>query len=247
MASKLGSSFTSMFWRLKIGRAAGIDVFLHWSFFLAPAYIVFLRWQNGLAWSVIGILMVLLFAVFGCILLHEYGHALAARFFGVQTHDIIITPIGGLARLAKMPSDPLQEFAIALAGPLVNLSLSIGFAFYSIAMGQDLMLTGGPDGLRQFPQLMFWLNLFLFLFNLIPAFPMDGGRILRSVLAVWLRHENATLIAGIVGQILAVLFVGYGIWHAEYQLSIIGVFVFLAAAAEITFRKRGRTDSPKRR
>ena len=233
-----------LFWRLKIGRAAGVDVFLHWSFFLAPLYIIYLHWQLELAWPIVGVLLVLLFAIFGCVLLHEYGHALAARYFGVKTKDIIITPIGGLARLSRMPSEPLQEFAIAIAGPLVNLSVAIGFAFFVTAMGNDLM----PDarkGLTQFPQLMLWLNLFLFLFNLIPAFPMDGGRILRSLLATSFKHETATLIAGLLGQLVAIGFMGYGIYTGKYQLALIGVFVFLAAGVEIAVRGKGIRAAPK--
>ncbi len=151
-------------------------------------------------------------AVFTCVLLHEYGHALAARYFGVQTKDIIITPIGGLARLVNMPHDPLQEFAIAIAGPTVNLVVALAFAFYLAGTRQPFSLSEGAAGLLQFPQLMMWLNLFLFLFNLIPAFPMDGGRILRSLLAVSFRRETATLVAGLLGQLLAVGFVLYGIY-----------------------------------
>lgn len=227
-----------MLWRLKIGRAAGIDVFLHWSFILAPLYIIYLHWHYGITWPIVGIMLVLLFAIFGCVILHEYGHAMAARYFGVRTQDIIITPIGGLARLSRMPSDPLQEFAIAIAGPLVNLTIAIGFAFFITATGRGLVPNSGAAGLLQFPQLMLWLNLFLFLFNLIPAFPMDGGRILRSLLAVSLKHETATLIAGLLGQIVAVAFIVYGIYSAKYLLSLIGTFVFLAAGAEIAMRHR---------
>ena len=225
-------------WRLKIGRAFGIDVFLHWTFFLAPLYLVYLHWRSGLQWPILGLSLVLLLAIFACVLLHEFGHALAARYFGVRTHDIIITPIGGLARLVQMPRDSLQEFAIAIAGPAVNLVIALAFGFYLAGTGQTLFLTEGTIGLLQFPQLMMWLNMLLFLFNLIPAFPMDGGRILRSLLSVSFSHHTATLIAGSLGQLVAVGFIVCGVVSGRYPLAAIGVFVFLAAAAEIAFRER---------
>jgi Zn-dependent protease len=226
-----------MGWRLKIGRAIGTDVFLHWTFFFAPLYVVLLHWQSGSGWPILGILIVWLLAVFSCVLLHEYGHVLAARHFGVQARDIIITPIGGLARLVNMPKDPVREFAIAIAGPAVNLAVAMAFAFYLAVTHQYFLPSEGLAGLFQFPQLMMWLNLFLFLFNLIPAFPMDGGRILRSLLAVSLNHETATRVAGLLGQFLAVGTIAYGIYSREYQLSLLGTFVFLTAAAEIAIRK----------
>ena len=225
-------------WRLKIGRAFGIDVFLHWTFFLAPLYLVYLQWRSGLHWPILGISLVLLLTIFACVLFHEFGHALAARYFGVRTHDIIITPIGGLARLVNMPRDPLQEFAIAIAGPAVNLVIALAFGFYLAGTGQPVLLSEKTLGILQFPQLMFWLNLLLFLFNLIPAFPMDGGRILRSLLSVSFSHQTATLAAAALGQLVAVGFIVIGIFTKSYPLAVIGAFIFIAAAAEISFRDR---------
>ncbi len=222
-----------MFWKLKILRAAGIDVFLHWSFLLAPIYVAYDARRNGLDWASVGVLLILLAVVFGCVLLHEYGHALAARAFGVQTRDIIITPIGGLARLSGMPRKPHQEFVVTIAGPLVNLALALCVALYLALTSQSLLPPERLVGFDGFTQLVLWLNLVLFAFNLIPAFPMDGGRILRSVLALVTDYRTATRIAGLMGQVLAVVAIGVGIYFGHYSLALIGLFVFMAAAGEM--------------
>lgn len=226
-----------MIHRFKIGRAFGVDVFLHWTYFLGPAYIVYLHWKLGFSWPIIGILLVILTALTACVLLHEFGHAMAAKYFGVEIRDIILTPIGGAARLIGMSNDPLQEFAIAAAGPAVNLLIALVFAIYIAISGASLSLSADASGVVGFPQAMVWLNGFLFLFNLIPAFPMDGGRIFRSMLAVSFKHETATLIAGVAGQFVSIGFLTYGIYSGELSFVIVGAFVFLAASSEIVFRK----------
>jgi len=219
--------------RLKIGRIANIDVFLHWTYVLLPGYIVYkLKWQNDLPWNVVGILIVLLLAVSTCVLMHEYGHALMARRYGVATKDIIISPIGGLARLDRIPRKPIQEMMITLAGPAVNLAIALLFAIYILVTHGQWMPDIGTTGLGEFPALMMWANGCLFLFNLIPAFPMDGGRILRSGLAFMIPYHRATLIAGVLGQLAAILFSIYGIASGQYILSAIGVFVYFAARFE---------------
>jgi Zn-dependent protease len=220
--------------RLKLGRFARIDVFIHWTYCLAPVYIIYrLKWLQDVPWSVIGILMILLIAMSICVLLHEYGHALMARWFGVATRDIIITPIGGLARLERMPHNPFQELLISLAGPVVNLVIALLLAVYIFAIGSNWIPEANFDGLTQFPTIMMWINAALFLFNLIPAFPMDGGRILRSGLAFVIPHLHATLIAGAIGQACAIAFSIYGFVTAQYVLILIGVFVFFAARLEM--------------
>ncbi len=221
-----------MGWQLKIGRAAGVDVFVHWTFVFAPIYVVYSCWSTG--WATIGITLVLLLCFFTCVLLHEYGHALAARCFGITTQDIIITPIGGLARLIGMSRHhPGQEFLIALAGPLVNLALCVLFLFYLLVTGQNLQ----PSSVSSFPQILFWANLALFLFNLVPAFPMDGGRILRSLLAIFMPYRWATLVAGNLGRTLAILLVASGFLRGEFPFILIGLFVFFAATAEIEYTR----------
>ena len=220
--------------RLKLARIAGIDVFLHWTYVLAPIYIIYsLKWQRDVAWSVIGVLMSLLVSMSTCVLLHEYGHALMARRLGVVTKDIIITPIGGLARLERMPRKPFQELLISLAGPTVNLAIALLLATYVFATGQEWLPTLDFEGLAQFPVIMMWINAALFLFNLIPAFPMDGGRILRSGLAFVIPHRRATLIAGALGQTCAIVFSIFGFVSSQYVLILIGVFVFMAARFEV--------------
>ncbi|MDG1872337.1 MAG: site-2 protease family protein [Mariniblastus sp.] len=224
--------------RLKLGRILGIDIFLHWSFFLAPAYLI-LAWRSeGLPWSMVVVMLGLLLAVFTCVLIHEYGHALMARHFGVQTKDIIITPIGGLARLTRMPRRPLEELMITIAGPAVNLVIAFLLGIYLLATGGNLVPSRGYAGLTEFSTMMMWMNMFLFLFNLIPAFPMDGGRILRSSLAFFIPHREATLVAGILGQICAVCFAIYGFWGGQYSLIFIGLFVYFAARYEMTVSKQ---------
>lgn len=243
-----------MNFRLKIGRFAGIDVFLHWTFLFSPFYVAFDGWRNGFSLYQICILLLLLIAVFICIVFHEFGHALAAKVFSIKTRDIMITPIGGLARLEKMPRKALQELVVTLAGPLVNLLIAMLLSLLIWAGGSSFRPDSGFPGLADFPKLLVWINLFLFAFNLVPAFPMDGGRVLRSSIALILGFERATLIAGLLGQILALSFLVFGMtvllfqqsFSAEFlswanplsvPLAIIGVFVYFAAGAEISYSR----------
>lgn len=220
--------------RLKIGSISGIDVLLHWTYILAPAYIVYrLRWERNDSWEIIGILMVLLVTISFWVLLHELGHALMARRFGVGTKDIMITPIGGLARLERMPLKPIQELLITLAGPVVNFLIAIVFGVIVLVSGGPWIPSPDLTDLVQFPTIMMWVNLALFLFNLIPAFPMDGGRVLRSGLALVMPYSTATSIAGRFGQVCAVSFSIYGLLSAKYLLIVVGVFVFFAARFEM--------------
>ena len=220
---------------LPLFRFRGIRVFLHWSFLLLPAYIAFTGFSEGHTWSQILKEIGLILIVFGCVVLHEFGHALTAQRFGVNTRDITLLPIGGVASLERMPEDPKQEFWITVAGPLVNLVIA-GVAFSILAIAGIAMITtdllgdiSTGAGLLTF---LVTVNIGLFLFNLIPAFPMDGGRILRSLLGMWLPREKATRIATVIGRILAVGFVFYGLYSGAPFLAIIGVFIFMAAGSE---------------
>lgn len=220
--------------RIKLGRFAGIDVFVHWTYCLVPIYIIYrLKWEQGVPWSVIGVLMIMLVSMSICVLFHEFGHALMARQFHVTTKDIIITPIGGLARLERMSPSPFQEFMISVAGPIVNLGIAVLLGVIVLTTGSDWIPEFKIDGLSQFPAIMMWINFALFLFNLIPAFPMDGGRILRSALAFVIPHRSATIIAGVLGQSCAVAFSIYGILSTHYVLILVGVFVLFAARFEM--------------
>src|SRR4051812_1521465 len=173
----------------KLGRAAGIDVYLHPTFLLILAYAAA---QGG----AIGSLLVL--CAFGCVLLHELGHALMARRYGIETEDITLYPIGGVARLRRMPRSPGAELAIALAGPAVNVGIAL-----ALAAAWLLGLFGDPAGgsvIGLFAVNLGVVNVVLALFNLIPAFPMDGGRVLRALLSGWLGRARATFVAASLGR-----------------------------------------------
>ncbi len=173
--------------------------------------------------------------MFVCVVLHEYGHALTGRKFGVKTVDILVSPIGGLARMNKMPEKPIHEFYISIAGPLVNLVIGsfILLVFYLYNGKYSLDLNSFDlDKPAEFIRILAPINLTLFLFNLIPAFPMDGGRILRSLLASRIGKVKATRIASTVGKVLAVGFIIFGIFDEQVILALIGLFIFMMAGQE---------------
>ena len=193
-----------MKWSLKIGRFAGIDVYLHFTFLLLIGWVALIHWRQGqsAAAAVAGVVFIL--AVFFCVVLHEFGHALTARRYGIKTRDIILLPIGGVARLERLPTQPMQELWVALAGPVVNVVIAVLlFAWLKLTASleplQNLTLTAGP-----FLERIMAVNLFLIAFNMIPAFPMDGGRVLRAILATRKDYSRATQIAASIGQAIAV-------------------------------------------
>lgn len=207
---------------LKLGRYAGIDVFLHWSFALLIAWVAYLSWRG--THSLRGVLdgTILVLGLFFCVLLHEYGHALTARRFGIGTRRITLLPIGGVALLEAMPARPRAEVVIALAGPLVNVAIA--------AVLLAWRRLGLPDG-RGFVILMLDANLILAAFNLLPAFPMDGGRVVRATLWHWLSLPRATWIAAWIGRVVAVGLAIYGVLHNPLLVLIAG-FVWYAGGAE---------------
>jgi Zn-dependent protease/CBS domain-containing protein len=219
-----------MRWSFRIARVAGIDVKIHLTFLLLLAWIGFAHFQQGGPEAAKqGILFILL--LFGCVLLHEFGHALAARWFGIPTPDITLLPIGGVARLQRMPDKPWQELVVAIAGPLVNVVIAFGLI---AVMGPRLDLSNLDDIDKPGVAIMVKLavvNIWLVLFNLIPAFPMDGGRILRSLLAMIIGHARATQIAAAVGQGMAFLF-GFAGLFINPLLIFIALFVYLGASQE---------------
>ena len=212
-------------WALQVGTLLGIPIRIHATFVLI------------LIWSGMAQLAFVL-ALFACVLLHELGHAAMAKRFGVRTREIVLYPIGGVARLETMPGG-WAELAIALAGPAVNVVLAAGGAATLLALKLPVALrpsTAWPQaGLVQ--QLV-WANVALVVFNMIPAFPMDGGRVLRAILAIGLGQQRATRIAGFIGQAIAVLFVFGGLFQGNYVLAFVGVFVFLGASQEVAFQTR---------
>lgn len=204
---------------LRIARVAGIPIRLHWSFLgLVGLYLAFSLVSGGAA-SLVGTIG-LVGALFGSVILHELGHALTARTFGVETAHITLFPFGGVAAMTSMPTKPWQEFLIALAGPMVNLVI--------LAVALPLHLVTGVDALL-------WLavlNGLMGLFNLIPAFPMDGGRILRALLATRLGYVPASRLAMRVGRLFAWGFLGVGIVAWLPSLILVAGFLHLALTAE---------------
>jgi Zn-dependent protease len=245
---------------LKLFTWFGIPVHLHWSFGLIFLYALWIGYANNLDMAGTIWLMGFFMALFGCVLLHEYGHALTARRYGVQTQDIILTPIGGIARLERMPEKPVQEFLVAIAGPMVNVVLAIALFFlgkllfqgdrwtlFSWILEQNLTFgdssgeeatdildeSGIPSsGLLFYLPVLVVTNIALVVFNLIPAFPMDGGRIFRALLAMRLGRVRATQIASWLGQGIALLFIVFGLWQGAITLALIGLFVFSTARSE---------------
>lgn len=220
-----------MKWSLKIGRLWGVDVYLHYTFLVFLALVgLDSRLQTG-RWgsAVTGVSMFL--GVFLCVLLHEYGHAMAARRYGVTTRDITLLPMGGVARLDRIPDAPIQQLVIALAGPLVNVVIAGGLGL-GLHLSEEM-----PGSIRElesagfFPRLLL-INAGLVAFNLLPAFPMDGGRVLRALLALWIDPARATRISAGVGRVMAVLFVGAAFLMSSPMLGIIGVFVWMEAGGE---------------
>jgi Zn-dependent protease len=232
---------------LTLFRIFGIDMRVHWSFLLIVAYYAFLYSSSGtnpVVGAAYGVLILLL--LFASVTLHELGHALVAKYYKVNVPHITLLPIGGVASLERMPDKPIQEFLIAIAGPLVNLVLAAvlaPFAGFSIAAAVDAgrLTTNTADiwrymqtpGLGNLVVNLAVTNLLLALFNLLPAFPMDGGRILRALLAMAMPYVQATRIAVIVGRLMAALFAFWGIMGGGIFLLLIAFFVYVGGGAEL--------------
>src|SRR6266478_5620455 len=184
-----------MSWSVPIIRIAGIQLRIHITFLLLIAWLgIGYYAQGGSAAAVSGILVIVL--LFVCVVLHEFGHAFAAKAFGINTPDITLLPIGGVARLERMPEKPMQELVIALAGPMVNVVIALGLF---VAGGSRALLNPSTiEGGGLIAQLL-TINILLLLFNLLPAFPMDGGRVLRALLATRLSYARATQVAANIG------------------------------------------------
>jgi Zn-dependent protease/CBS domain-containing protein len=227
----------------KIAKMFGIPVKIHWSFALLLLYVLYLGYSSGLEWGSIGLLVVFVLSLFFCVVLHEYGHALTARKYGVETRDIILSPIGGVARLERLPEKPIQEFYVAIAGPLVNIAIIILIAplfilIFSndISWGEGFLNSWIPlmDPTKPLNILPFLLvgNVMLAGFNLLPAFPMDGGRVFRSLLSIKLGRLRATQIASYLGNFFGIAMIALGLYDGRIMTSLIGVFVFLLATQE---------------
>jgi Zn-dependent protease len=234
-----------MFANTSLGRWFGIPVYIHWTFWLLPLWVI-LAQPGGLP---VAFYLLVVFAMFGCVVLHEFGHALAARGFGIGTRDVTLYPIGGVASLKRMSERAGEEFVIAIAGPLVNVAIASVLGL-SLAAGAAWAPGLLGDGLLMFVQALIILNIIMVIFNLVPAFPLDGGRILRAALASFLPRLKATRVAVTIGSMLAMLMVAAGIMAAleitQYgspMLIFIGLFVYLAGQQELRFleyRERAR-------
>ena len=227
---------------LRLGAPFGITLRLHWSFLVLGGWLgLSTLGETGSLTAVLSFVL-LGVIVFGSVALHEYGHALTARHYGIGTREITLLPIGGIAQLDGSPGHPRHEFWIALAGPAVNLAL------VALVLGLDPIFrntTGsGTSPGQSILGFALYVNLFMGLFNLLPALPMDGGRILRALLALKMPALQATRISAAVARILAAAMMGYGLIQGELMLAVIGGFVWITAGAE---RNRVEVEAEIRR
>lgn len=240
----------------KVATVFGVPVLIHWTFMLILAGAFYWGYARGgwvSAFWVLGLMLTLFF----CVLLHEFGHALVAKYYNVTTKDIILSPIGGVARLTRLPKLPMQEFLVAAAGPAVNIFIALlvspyfflsskekQIQFFGAIFPSNNVFINDLTALDRMLLLVLFLNIFLALFNLLPAFPMDGGRILRALLTIKLERTTATRMTMYVGQALAILFIYLGITEFEYGairfsfvIALFGVFAFASATSEYRYVK----------
>ena len=221
-----------MKWAWKIASFEEIQIFVHATFVVIPALVLLETLAGGASLGVALSAVFFVLAVFGCVLLHELGHALMAAHYGIGTRRITLLPIGGLAQLERMPEKPRQELAVALAGPAVNVVIAA-----SLFLG--MKLAGGFQNVEPLSAIssswtvkLMVANIVLVLFNLLPAFPMDGGRVVRALLAMRMPHRRATRIAASLGQTIAI-FLGVVGFFTNWFLMLVAFFVYFAARAEL--------------
>ncbi|MBA3893652.1 MAG: site-2 protease family protein [Gemmatimonadales bacterium] len=219
-----------MGWTITLGRVAGTEIKVHLTFFILVVFWGMAGYQQGGPSGAVAACL-MLFALFACVLLHEFGHILMAGRFGVRTPDVILLPIGGVARLERIPDEPRQELLIALAGPAVTLAIVV-VLYALLALGGVTPRLGGLDPGGPFLETLMRVNFFLLVFNLFPAFPMDGGRVLRALLASRMGLASGTRIAARFGQASAVVAGLFALSTGLPLLALVSLFVFLGAGAE---------------
>jgi Zn-dependent protease/CBS domain-containing protein len=219
-----------MLWSIPVATIAGTVVRVHMTFLL------FLVWIGGSYWrlggreaAIEGVVFILL--LFACVLAHEFGHIFAARRYGIRTPDVTLWPIGGVASLERIPDKPSEELVVALAGPAVNVVIALVLILFLGTTLDGAAMTELENPRASMLARLAAANIFLVVFNLIPAFPMDGGRVLRALIAMRRSHAEATRIAGRIGQFAAFVFALVGLF-TNPMLIVIGLFVYLAATAE---------------
>lgn len=221
-----------MRWSLRLGAYRGIDVYVHVTFFLLLGFWAYSGYTATGSFAAAWGSVLFILAVFGCVLLHEFGHALAAAHIGIPTRDIVLYPIGGVARLERMPREPGRELWVAIAGPAVNVLITLVIVAW-LRLSGTLVPLAFVDAIQgPFLERLAMVNIGLVLFNMVPAFPMDGGRVMRALLALRLDHAKATTIAARTGQAIAVAFGLVGVFTGRTMLVLIAMFVWSAARQE---------------
>jgi Zn-dependent protease len=218
-------------WSLNLFRIRGIQLAVHVSFLLMLAYVAWEGWSGagwpGAAWSVVYSL-----TLFACVTLHELGHAAAARYFGVRVPRILLLPIGGMAEMESIPRRPREEIIIALAGPAVNY-LIIGLLLLVVHFPANWQPLDFSFSFQELGRHLVVVNLIMGVFNLLPAFPMDGGRVFRALLAIKLDYLRATRIAVGVGKLVALAGATYLVYLGQYLGGVLFVFILYAGETEL--------------
>lgn len=230
-------------WSIHLFRIAGIKVELHVSFLLLLAYVA---WEGasedgGLTGALVAMALVLAF--FSCVVLHELGHCLVAMRSGSVVRRILLMPIGGMAEFDSIPRSPLREILLALAGPAVNF-LILGLLWPWVHFPDDILADAAYVGVDGFLLLLFLGNLAMGCFNLLPAFPMDGGRVLRALLSLWMPYLKATFWASLVGKVLALSVAALAIWIGHWMLALLMLFIFFVG--EMEYRALKRSEALRR-
>jgi len=230
-----------MKWSFSIAKIGGTQVRIHATFFLLLAFFGFYYYQQGgVETAFVGVTFICV--LFFCVLLHEFGHVLAARRYGIHTPDITLLPIGGMARMERMPKRPLHELVVALAGPLVNVVIAVvlwivlggvaAFEPFMVDQGEGVEAEVFMISWAVLPHAILFANIILAVFNMVPAFPMDGGRVLRAMLASFMPYTQATRYAATIGQGIALVGGFYALLNGLFLLALIAMFIFFMAGQE---------------